>query len=84
MSEKKRAVLDLITSVFFFLGVLVLLIGGWEVGMMSYSIREAMPTIWGPPYYPMKMLVPIGAFLVLIQGISDVLKRIAVLVSKTE
>jgi TRAP-type mannitol/chloroaromatic compound transport system permease small subunit len=76
MNPRKRAILDLITSVFFFMGMLVLLAGGWEMAWMSFEAREAMPTIWAPPYYTMKMLIPVGAFLVVLQGISELLKNL--------
>jgi TRAP-type mannitol/chloroaromatic compound transport system permease small subunit len=81
MKPKNRAILDLITSIFFFLGIIVLLIGGWEMAMLSLKAKETMPTIWAPPYYTMKMMVPIGAFLVLLQGISELLKNIILVFS---
>jgi TRAP-type mannitol/chloroaromatic compound transport system permease small subunit len=81
MKPKNRAILDLITSIFFFLGIIALLIGGWEMAMLSLKAKETMPTIWAPPYYTMKMMVPIGAFLVLLQGISELLKNIILVFS---
>ena len=77
MSEKGRAILDILTSVFFFIGVVVLMVKGWEMAMMSIQGNERMSTIWAPPYYYVKMLIPIGAFLVLLQGISTLLKDIS-------
>ena len=76
MGARKRAILDLITSIFFFMGMIVLLAGGWEMAWISFKARETMPTIWAPPYYPMKMLIPVGTFLVILQGISELLKNI--------
>jgi len=76
MDARKRAILDLITSLFFFMGMIVLLAGGWEMAWLSFKARETMPTIWAPPYYPMKMLIPVGTFLVILQGISELLKNI--------
>ncbi|MBU1208351.1 MAG: TRAP transporter small permease subunit [Pseudomonadota bacterium] len=74
MSPKRRALLDLITSPFFFLGFCILLWYGWEIGWASFQAREAMPTIWAPPYYPIKLLIPIGAFLLLIQGVAKFIR----------
>jgi TRAP-type mannitol/chloroaromatic compound transport system permease small subunit len=76
LDTRKRAILDLITSLFFFMGMIVLLAGGWELAWLSFKARETMPTIWAPPYYPMKMLIPAGTFLVILQGISELLKNI--------
>lgn len=81
MDARKRAILDLITSVFFFMGMIVLLAGGWEMAWLSFKVRETMPTIWAPPYYPMKMLIPVGTFLVILQGISELLKNIITVLS---
>ncbi|MCP4623359.1 MAG: TRAP transporter small permease subunit [bacterium] len=81
MGARKRAILDLITSFFFFMGMLVLLAGGWEMAWLSFNARETMPTIWAPPYYPMKMLIPAGTLLVVLQGISELLKNIIIVFS---
>ena len=67
MNTRKKAILDLFTSFFFFIGLVVLLIGGTKMALMSLKVHETMPTVWGPPYYYMKMLVPLGALLVTIQ-----------------
>jgi TRAP-type mannitol/chloroaromatic compound transport system permease small subunit len=41
-------------------------------------MREAMPTVWAPPYYTMKFLVPLGAFLLIMQGVAEVFKRLEI------
>ena len=82
MSPKKRAWLDLLTSIIFFIGILVLMIGGWEMAWMSIKAGETMPTVWAPPYYTMKMLVPVGSFFVLLQGVSEMLKNILFLLGE--
>ena len=84
MAPRTRAILDITTSVFLFLGVIVLMIGGWEIAWASFKAKEAMPTIWAPPYYYMKMTIPIGAFLVFLQGISDLLKNLMVVFWRQE
>lgn len=82
MNPRKRALLDLFTSFFFFAGILVLLIGGWEMAWMSLKVGETMPTIWAPPYYVMKLMVPVGAFFVLLQGISEFMKNLILFLNK--
>ena len=37
MDARKRAILDLITSFFFFMGMIVLLAGGWEMAWLSFD-----------------------------------------------
>jgi TRAP-type mannitol/chloroaromatic compound transport system permease small subunit len=82
MNPRKRAFLDLLTSFFFFVGILVLLLGGWEMAWMSLKAHETMPTVWAPPYYIMKFMVPVGAFLVLIQGVSEFMKNLLLLLNR--
>lgn len=79
LSKRKRAGLDLLTSLFFFFGVIVLLWGGWDQGWASWKAREAMPTVWAPPFYTMKMLIPVGALLLLLQGVAEVFRNLMVL-----
>jgi TRAP-type mannitol/chloroaromatic compound transport system permease small subunit len=56
------------------LGMVVILVGGWKFAWMSVKAKETMPTVWAPPYYTMKMLLPIGALLMLLQGICNFIK----------
>lgn len=71
---RRRALLDLATSFFFFFGFIILFWYGWDVAWASWKAREAMPTVWAPPYYPIKMLIPIGAFLMLVQGLAKLIR----------
>ena len=72
---RTRAILDLITAPVFFFGMLVLLAGGWDQFSLSWRMREAMPTVWAPPYYTMKFMVPLGAFLLMLQGVAECWKE---------
>lgn len=80
LSPRTRAVLDVITSFFFFLGIGVILLYGWEVAWASWKSREAMPTIWGPPYYTYKACIPAGAVLLLLQGLAKLLQDLIFLI----
>jgi len=84
MAKRSKALLDIITSAFFFFGIGALMYGGWEMFLMSWEAKEAMPTIWAPPYYWMKLLVPVGCLLLLLQGLSDLLKNIFILLNREE
>jgi TRAP-type mannitol/chloroaromatic compound transport system permease small subunit len=48
----------------------------------SWTSREAMPTIWAPPYYTMRMMIPIGTFFLLLQGIAVFLKNLMIALDK--
>jgi TRAP-type mannitol/chloroaromatic compound transport system permease small subunit len=76
LSPKKRAWVDILTAPFFFFGFFVLLWMGWDVGWSSFVAKEAMPTIWAPPYYTIKLLIPVGALLLLLQGTAKLIRDI--------
>lgn len=84
MAPRKKALLSLLTSFFFFFGICALMILGWEMFLMSWKVNENMPTIWAPPYYWMKLMVPVGCFLLLAQGVAEFFKDLLILFTKTE
>jgi TRAP-type mannitol/chloroaromatic compound transport system permease small subunit len=84
LSPKKKALLDLITSGFFFFSIIILLFYGWEIAWDSWVKRETMATLWAPPLYTMKMTIPVGALLILLQGIAKYLADFILLVKGEE
>lgn len=66
---ENRAILDLVTGIIFYVGLVALLVFSWNQAWMSWKSQETMSTIWAPPYYLMKMLIPVGALLVILQGV---------------
>jgi len=81
VSERSRAILDIITSAFFFLFMIVFFYTSWnfywssqtmEAGAEIFGIGvpgERSFTDWGPAYYPVKFIMPFGGFLLILQGI---------------
>jgi TRAP-type mannitol/chloroaromatic compound transport system permease small subunit len=63
-----RAIVDLVTSIFFFLFCGLLLWKGGEMAWDSLKIMERGSSAWSPPVYPIKLTIPLGAFLLLLQG----------------
>ena len=80
-SRRTQAIMDLFNGAFFYLFVLVYIYTTWKFywssQMMSYGntflgieiIGEASFTDWGPPLYPVKVMMPLGGVLLLLQGI---------------
>jgi len=69
-SLRTRAIVDLITSVFFFAFVGVLLWQGADFAWTSLMNLEPCHTPFRAPVYPVKLMVPLGALLILLQGLA--------------
>src|SRR5262245_29838319 len=62
----------------FFPGMALFLIAGLEATWISYLTDErSADTSWFPPLWPLKALVPASAALLLLQGVSELLKAVA-------
>lgn len=83
-SERTKAIVDLITSVFFFIYVLALLVTGWTFFMDAYRVQEVSFTEWGIQYWPIKLSLSAGAVLLLLQGITLVLRDFATVMGSTD
>lgn len=74
LSPKGKAYLDLATAPFFFLFVAVVLWWGWQFALRSFVLGEYTQSVWAPPRWPIKMMIPLGAFLILLQGIVKLIR----------
>jgi TRAP-type mannitol/chloroaromatic compound transport system permease small subunit len=63
----------------FFPFVLIMLYHGTIFAIDAWAMGETSWSVWGPPLYPIKTVIPITALLLLLQGISEVIKKIAYL-----
>jgi TRAP-type mannitol/chloroaromatic compound transport system permease small subunit len=60
---------------FFFPGVTALVISGWGYGISSMRILEvSVNSPAGVPIWPLKMMIPVGAALLTLQGVAEVLR----------
>lgn len=75
-SARRKALVDLLTSAFFFIFVIALMLSGWIFFMDSFSVREVSFTEWGIQYYPIKFTLALGALLLLLQGLVRVVNDI--------
>lgn len=81
LTTRQQAGVDLVLYVFFFFpGVLALVSSGWADGYDSMRILEAsVSSPAGVPIWPMKMLVPFGAGLLVLQGLAEMLRCVVCL-----
>lgn len=78
LSKRAQAITDIITSLFFFVFVITLLVTGWIFFHDAYEVGEVSFTEWGIQYWPIKFALPLGAVLLLLQGIAQLLKDVLV------
>lgn len=71
LSLRARAILDVVTGLLFFFIMVLIIYEGWKMGMTAVARHEHTGTIWGPPLAHFKLVLPVGAFLLLVQGIAN-------------
>jgi len=80
LSEKAKAVLDIITYlIFFFPFCLVCIWQGYSFAARSWAMRETSWSVFHPPLYPIKTVIVITFILLTLQGISEVIKRVYII-----
>ena len=82
LPKRARAVVDILTSIFFYLFCGALLWTGWSFTMDSIDVWEVSFTEWAIQYWPVKSTMAIGALLILLQGLSKLAKDIRILAGK--
>lgn len=75
-SPRGRAITDLATFIFFFLFIIVLLWKGWDMTWKAIRFMERTESFWGPVIWPSRIVIPIGAFLLLLQGLAKFVRDI--------
>jgi len=75
-SARAKAIIDTMTSVFFFIFVLALLWSGAVFALDAIEVRETTLNEWGIQYWPVKLAIPVGAFLLLLQGVAKLVRDI--------
>lgn len=78
LSKRTQAILDVITSAFFLIFVITLLVTGWIFFSDAFASMEVSNSEWHIQYWPIKFALPLGAVLLMIQGVAQLVKDIAV------
>jgi TRAP-type mannitol/chloroaromatic compound transport system permease small subunit len=83
-SPKTKAAVDIVTSVLFFLFCGMLLIYGGSLAWDSLSRFEHSQSAWNPPLYPAKLMIPTAAALLILQGITKLIRDFLILLGKDD
>lgn len=85
LSERNRAILDLTLTLLLLLPLMtVAFLNSAEAAMISWIRGETASGAWRPPIYPLKTVIPIAILLIILQGISEILKNILILIGRGE
>jgi TRAP-type mannitol/chloroaromatic compound transport system permease small subunit len=77
LSLRSHTILDsLLYLVLFFPLISVVLVFGFDFTIIAWSTSEQTPFAWRVPLFPFKMLIPIMALLLMLQGISDFTRNV--------
>ena len=80
LSPRARAWIDIIGTVLFLMPMALLIMYlGWAMFMQSYVGHEISSDAGGLVRWPVKLLIPVGFGLLVLQGASEIVKRIAFL-----
>ena len=75
-----RIWIDIVGSLLFLLPVcLLIVVDSWNYFLLSFHTREASPDPGGLIWWPLKLAIPVAFALLSLQGLSEIIKNIAVL-----
>jgi TRAP-type mannitol/chloroaromatic compound transport system permease small subunit len=84
LSTRRKAFFDVITGTVFFLYSWILFWEGSKFAWDAIIRNRHTGTDWNPPFYPILITLPIGAFLILIQGAAKFIRDLNTAVTGKE
>jgi len=83
-SVKGKAIVDIFTFILFIIFAGMLLYYSSSMAWESLTTLEHSQSAWNPPVYPVKLMIPLGSLLLLLQGIAKLIHDIAVVMHGTK
>lgn len=83
-SPRKKAICDIITVVFTFLFLSVLIWKGTSAALMSIKFKQVTPTVIPIPLYPLKTFIPIAGVVMLLVVIKKLVNDIITVISESK
>lgn len=84
LGTRTRALLDILTFSLTLAFLAVLIWKGGGTAWKSVKTLEHASTQWGPPLYPFRVMLPLGALLFLLQMIAKLIRDIRTLITGKE
>lgn len=83
--RRRKAIADFLGTIFFLIPFSIIVIFvSWETIVASWQIGELSPDPGGLPRYPIKAMIIVGFVLLIIQGISQAIKNLAIIQGRLE
>jgi TRAP-type mannitol/chloroaromatic compound transport system permease small subunit len=83
LSGRAKAWIDILGTLFFLLPMAIVIMWlSWPVFVDAYQSHEISTNAGGLLIWPARLMVPVGFFLLVLQGFSELIKRIAFLLGK--
>ena len=80
LSKRARAWIDVLGTLFFLLPMAIAIMWmSWPVFVQSFELHEESSNAGGLIVWPARLMVPVGFVLLVLQGISELIKRVAFL-----
>jgi TRAP-type mannitol/chloroaromatic compound transport system permease small subunit len=80
LTPRTRAVIDIVGTLFFLLPMAILImVLSWPVFVDAYERHEVSTNAGGLIIWPARLMVPVGFFLLIVQALSELIKRVAFL-----
>ena len=85
LSRRGKAIIDIITFFpFLLLYCYIFLDFGSKFAAASWAMKETAPTAWHPIVYPVKTLIPVGAGMLLLIGVVQLIRNIVIAIKGEE
>jgi TRAP-type mannitol/chloroaromatic compound transport system permease small subunit len=80
LSKRMQIWIDILGTIFFLLPMAIFIMWlSWPVFVNAFQFKEYSPSAGGLILWPARLLVPVGFFLLVMQGLSELIKRFAYL-----
>jgi TRAP-type mannitol/chloroaromatic compound transport system permease small subunit len=84
-SPRGRAMIDSVTYLLFFMYIGLLLWHGFHIAARSVALNQTVsPSPWASPLWPVKLTIPLAAFLMLIQGLAHYIRTLTLVFTGKE
>jgi TRAP-type mannitol/chloroaromatic compound transport system permease small subunit len=84
LPPRVNAILDVCTSFLFFFFMILVIIYGSKAAIMAISLGDRTHSAWAPPIGHFKLMIPVGALFLLMQGIAKLIRDLYLAINGKE